>query len=527
MKVLVVDDSPTSRAFIRKELEAGGYEVLEATSGQDALALLKSAPQESPPQESAAVESTPKDSSLPQLVTLDVEMPVLDGYEVCQQIRKQSPVANGTQQNSQALPIVFITANDTLEGRIRGFNAGATDFIRKPFGKGELLKVVDGLLKPEQQYAGESALVVDDSATVRNIIANTLRQMGLRVTEAEDGRQALEIVRERMDDLDLVITDFTMPVMDGPAFCRHLRNDLGLKDLPVIFLSAAAESSHILEMFNAGADDYLVKPFAKEVLIARVNAQMRTRRLTRRLNQQVEELKRLNQLKNDFIAITSQDLRTPLTAILGYTDLLASNACDAEETQDFLGQIRNSATGLLSMVGDIITLSRLQSVDSILKLKPIPIYEELHQILLPFKESLTRGGIELKLENKFPDSPLIMGNEDGLLEIFDNLMTNAIKHTSPGGKVEIEIHPEGSDAAVIWFKDSGEGMSPEHLSRIFDWVDGKTHEAYHEKPWRGLGLLITKDLVEKQHATIEAFSKEGKGMQFKIVYPLALGDPPA
>ena len=517
MKVLVVDDSPISRSYICKELESGGYEVVEASNGQEAIGIV----------ETAISESANGASTLPQLITLDVEMPVMDGYEVCQRIRRLSPTEKGTLQDAPVLPVVFITGNDTLEGRIRGFNVGATDFIRKPFGGGELLKIVDGLLKPGRRYAGESALVVDDSGTVRNIITSTLRQMGLDVIEAENGQQALDIVRGRMDDLDIIITDYTMPVMDGPAFCRHVRNDLGLKDIPIIFLSAAAESSNILEMFDAGADDYLVKPFAKEVLIARVNAQMRTRGLTRRLNQQVDELKRLNQMKNDFIAITSQDLRTPLTAILGYTDLLASDACDAEETRDFLGKIRNSARGLLTMVGEIITLSRLQSVDRTLELKPIPIYEQLHHILSPFKESLNRGGLELKLENKFPGIPVIMGNEDGLLVIFDNLMTNAIKHTQAGGKVEVEIHPKGSDAAEIWFKDSGEGMSAEHLARIFDWVDEKTDEAYHEKPWRGLGLLITKDLIEKQHATIEAFSREGKGMQFKIVYPLAPSDPPS
>ncbi|MCH8156358.1 MAG: response regulator, partial [Nitrospinae bacterium] len=150
MKILVVDDSSTFRAIARKELEEeGGYEIIEAEDGEIALETLMSTPV--------------------NLVTMDVEMPGLNGYEVCKKIRSEEYSSKIIGSANNPLPLIFITGNDSLEERAKGFEAGAADFITKPFLSGELLASVDRLLKPENKFKGLTALVADDSQVVRFI----------------------------------------------------------------------------------------------------------------------------------------------------------------------------------------------------------------------------------------------------------------------------------------------------------------------------------------------------------------------
>ncbi|MEE8435052.1 MAG: response regulator, partial [bacterium] len=170
MNILVVDDSPTARHIIRKELEAGGYNVIEASGGDEVLDKIE--------------------KFTPALITLDVEMPRLNGYQVCTYLRRLNVQAGAGKNADSRIPIVFITSDDTLEGRENGFNAGATDFIKKPFAKGRLLQVVDSILKPGVLYAGFRALVVDDSKMVRSIVVDILKPLGLRIIESEDGKEA-------------------------------------------------------------------------------------------------------------------------------------------------------------------------------------------------------------------------------------------------------------------------------------------------------------------------------------------------
>lgn len=249
--ILVVDDSAIQRKIIRTELLAEGYEVIEAENGVVALAA-------------ASMAKVP-----PDLITLDVEMPHLNGFETCEKFREPHYSRPFMQYKDRRVPIIFITAHDTLEGRQRGFGLGASDFIIKPFEKGQVARVVNRVLQPRKQVEGRSVLVVDDSKTVRDIVSDFLVQQGFIVYEAENGREAWDKIR-KMDQVDLVVTDFMMPEMNGDELCSRIRGDQKFNHLPVIFLSAAAEQNMILQFYDAGATDYLMKPFAKEELLARV-----------------------------------------------------------------------------------------------------------------------------------------------------------------------------------------------------------------------------------------------------------------
>lgn len=249
MKILTVDDSAVARRLIRHELEPTGCEVLEAGTGEDGLDRLA--------------------AERPGLVTLDVHMPGIDGFETCRRIRALELMRDDGPDCG--VPIVFVTADDTLAGRMEGFRAGAANFIVKPFQPGAVRRAVEALLWPPAR-AGLRALVADDSPLVRRIVCAALGQLGVESVQVGDGQEALALLRRDPDGVELVISDYIMTHMNGDALCRAIRADPSLSRLPVLVLSALERAHDLRVIFRAGASDFLPKPFVKEVFLSRVAA---------------------------------------------------------------------------------------------------------------------------------------------------------------------------------------------------------------------------------------------------------------
>lgn len=271
--ILIVDDSSTIRTLISRTLMAAGHTVLTAGNGMEAL---------------ATIEWMEKK---PDLITLDIDMPVMNGFTVCEQLlekqKKQGENAHG------GIPIVFVSANDSLENRRRGFKLGVTDFVSKPFKSQDIVNAVNKILYQEDQYAGMTALVVDDSSTTRRLIQALLNRIGVLVLSAADGLEALEILNTVSDRIDLIVTDYLMPEMRGDELCKLIRQKPVFNQVPIIVVSAVGDLGVILSFFKSGATDYLCKPFIREELLARVETQLRARQYIKqveKLNRQLEYL---------------------------------------------------------------------------------------------------------------------------------------------------------------------------------------------------------------------------------------------
>lgn len=256
MRVLAVDDSAVTRSAVRRELAATRCELLEATSGEEALALVA--------------------REWPELVILDVGLPGMDGLETCRRIRALEAMERTAPAG--AVPIVFLTADDTEVGRAEGFEAGAVDFIGKPFAPGRLREVVETLLRPDAPPQAPAALVVDDSPLVRRIVCDALTQVGIRSECAADGLDALQRLQANPAAYDLVITDYIMARLNGDAFCLALRADDRLRRLPVLVMSALDDAGHFRHLIASGASDFVRKPFVKEVFLNRVAGLLRRHR---------------------------------------------------------------------------------------------------------------------------------------------------------------------------------------------------------------------------------------------------------
>lgn len=289
LKLLIVDRNPAVRKMIQRELD--GFEVafFEADCGADAIEQFKTV--------------------LPTLMTVDPDLEDMSGFEAIRTIRTK--IEPRYLPPESQVPIVIVTSDSSPEERKRGFEVGASDFIIKPFLKGELAAAVAYQLRPESQLKGLTALIAEDSTLVRTILHSILEAEGINTLVAADGEEAFCLFRAHELTIDLVITDLLMPGLNGDELCRKIRKERGHEDLPIVFLSAHAKREAIIKLFRAGASDYLVKPFSKEELLARIKVHLKAEMLTRKLTGYVHELKRLSKLQNDFLSITSHDLRSP------------------------------------------------------------------------------------------------------------------------------------------------------------------------------------------------------------------------
>jgi CheY-like chemotaxis protein len=334
MKILTVDDDPFIRKIIRRELEPSGYEIVQAKDGKDGLEKL------------ASVRNI-------DLVTLDIEMPVMDGFDVLALLQKKEFLTRLESTKNTDVPVVLVTANDTQKVRDKGFKLGASNFVVKPFSKGELLYAVNKILKPNDYFQDLCVLIVDDSKTTRKFIVSSIRELGVTIYEADDGETAYNLLKKLNNQVDLIISDLNMKRMDGDELCRLVRTELGYTNRPYIFLSANEDRNVILKLFKAGATDYISKPFFKEELLARMNVHLAHRQMNKLQAQTISELKALKRLKSVISSLFTKDLRPLLQNIIDSAKNVTHNDYESKNLNSIIKSISASSQAILYKVNHI------------------------------------------------------------------------------------------------------------------------------------------------------------------------------
>ena len=237
-QILIVDDQRSVRKFIISLLTETECAFLEAENGQVALETLE--------------QNGPVD-----LIISDVDMPLLDGLTLCQTLKGS--------ERFRAMPVVIVSSFDSEFDVERGFQAGAHTYIPKSEVQAKLPTVVRHLLDQYEFRKQQTIMVVDDSESIRLVMTTTLAQAGFQVVTAADGRQAVEQLR--LVRPELIVSDITMPEMDGYALFHWLRTQAHLKDIPFVVMSVHKEHRYIARMVEQGAAAYLTKPFAMSELV--------------------------------------------------------------------------------------------------------------------------------------------------------------------------------------------------------------------------------------------------------------------
>jgi signal transduction histidine kinase len=385
--------------------------------------------------------------------------------------------------------------------------------------------------------AGARIILADDNADMRAYVRDLLTP-SYAVETVADGRQALDAVRRERPDL--ILSDIMMPRLDGIAFLKALRADKTLRDVPVILLSARAGEEARVGGLDAGADDYLVKPFSARELLARVGAlleltkmrrereealsrahaelQKRTAELedsNRKLRESEAALREGNRRKTEFLALLGHELRNPLSPITTASELLARTLNDPSHSRVAVDMIKRQTAHLTRLVDDLLDVGRITQGRIQLQCKPVDLANVVAQAIETVEPQLRQKQHRFSLVAGF--EPLyVSGDFARLLQCLVNLLTNAVKYTDANGQIRVETRAQEA-VAVIEIADSGVGIAPELISRIFDLFVQSDRTLDRAQGGLGVGLSVVKSLIEMHGGVVTAHSAGlGQGSTFTV-----------
>ncbi|MEH2067825.1 MAG: ATP-binding protein [Nostoc sp.] len=354
-------------------------------------------------------------------------------------------------------------------------------------------------------------LLVDDNADMRDYLKRILSEH-VEVEAVADGATALAAANERVPDL--ILSDVMMPGLDGFELLKALRADARTKEVPIILLSARAGEDSVIEGLLAGADDYLIKPFSATELVTRVNAYLKMAHLR---SETLRQERIINRRKDEILSTVSHELNIPLVAILGWTRLLRSSPFNQAMLMKSLETIERNATLQAKLIEDLLDISRITASKISLNQEPVELQQVIETAIATVHQSYQTKDIRLEC-TLVPVT--VQGDPERLQQIVLNLLTNAIKFTPTGGRIEVSLLSNENQAQII-LSDTGCGIDSEFLLYIFDTF----RQAEGVKKGLGLGLAIARNLVELHGGTIYAQSPGvGQGTTFLVKLPLINGN---
>lgn len=359
-------------------------------------------------------------------------------------------------------------------------------------------------------------LIVDDTPTNLSILEQILDAEYL-ISIAQSGTQALEVIEQFTPDL--ILLDVNMPGIDGFETCRKLKSQENTRHIPVIFITARAEPEDLIQGFKEGGVDYITKPFNHSEVMARVQTHLKVQQLIKQLGLKNDQLKELNELKNKFLGMASHDMRNCLSAIKGYSQILREDEKELpEETKDqFLGFIFQSSENMLKMVNDLLDVSIIESGKLQLDLQP-ESFEELtkHHIMI---SKFFADKKNIQIQSDLPNVPECRIDANKIGQVMDNLISNAIKFSESGTTIFISLK-EQEGKMVFSVKDEGPGISDEDQTKLFEHFQKLSARPTAGESSSGLGLAISKKMIQAHHGSLNVSSQLGSGATFWFEIPI-------
>jgi signal transduction histidine kinase len=406
------------------------------------------------------------------------------------------------------------------------------------------------VIQKTEPGTGIKILLVDDNENNLMSMEVALERGEYVFSKATSGREALRILLHE-EDFSLILLDVKMPIMDGYDTAELIYQRDKLKNIPIIFITAHDyEEAAMFKGYQAGAVDFIRKPFNPEMLRSKVavfaelykkNQLLRQQEEQvkainndlRLLNQDLEkrvsertselenlnkELKALNLSKDKFLSVISHDLRNPLTALLASSAKLSDDPekLDSGKVKQLAGIIHRTSHKLLDQLNEVIDWAKKQSEKTNFNPEKIRLAEGIDVSLELLRPNAAQKRI--KLENKISKSIFVRADSLMLRSIVQNLVTNAIKYTPQGGSVVINAKTEGKMIRVF-IEDSGVGMTEDIRKKLFDKEANTSVSGTNNEIGTGLGLMLVNDFVAQHGGTIEVESEVGAGTTFKFTIP--------
>ena len=362
-------------------------------------------------------------------------------------------------------------------------------------------------------------LVVDDTPENLQVLTGMLKDRGYKVRPAPNGKVALQAAKS--EPPDLVLLDVNMPDLNGYEVCARLKRDERLRDVPVIFISALTETLDKVMAFGVGGVDYITKPFQFEEVEARVAAHLKLRRLqlelevrNRELRQTNEELRRLQELRDNLTNMIVHDLRSPLTGVLSAFTVIAGEPEALSPTnRRLLGVAQSALDQVIAMVSSVLDLSKIEAGELRPQRKDCDLLALVYQTAATLEP--LRGSRTILFECDAEAIPAFL-DRDLIARVIQNFLGNALKFTGDKGTIRLRVErlPAGAKVSVI---DDGPGIPAEFHERIFE----KYGQVKTGRPMlgTGLGLTFCRLAVEAHGGTIGVASEPGRGSTFWFELP--------
>ncbi len=488
--VLVVDDERMIRDACERILVRMGCQVVKASQGEEALSLLKERPF--------------------SVVLLDLMMPGIEGLKVLNLIRQFWPDTL----------VIVITGYATLETAVEAMKRGAYGFIPKPFKGDHLRTMVSRAIERTQLLQDVRRMEQERLRTLQDLDAEKSRARsivlalpdGVAVTDPEGTVVLLNPAFLRLVGLD----PDTRPGRPFSAYVPH--PELCRKIEEVAKGHARDASQAVSHEFSPREDVFLlaqVTPVLSEggECLGAVTVLV-----------DISHLKRLDQIKSAFVAHVSHELRSPLSTIQQQLAFVLSqmDGQASEEQKTLLARAKDKTAGLISLIGDLLDLSRIEAGMHLKQPKPVCL-EDLLRGVTDFLSARARArGQTLLLDLPEEKLPLVDGDPLALESVFGNLVTNAIQYTQEGGEIRVQAGYDGQWIRVA-VRDNGIGIEEKYLDKIFERFFRVKNDKTRHITGTGLGLAIVKGIVESLGGSIAVESRPGQGSTFTVLLPPSRG----
>jgi two-component system NtrC family sensor kinase len=523
--VLLIDDSLTFRETLREALESASYRVVCAETGEDGLRIAA--------------------SSRPAAVIVDGVMPGIDGATVIRRIRLDAAL--------RRTPCLLLTASDEGVGgvaELAALDAGADGFVRKEDRLDVILARLGAILRatpvqpqeslPSSLAGPKKILAVDDSPTYLDTVSSVLRADGFEVAVARSGEEALDLLAAQ--PVDCILLDLMMPGLGGEATCQRIKGAPGIRDIPVILLTALEDREAMIHGLGAGADDYITKSGDFTVLKARVLAQIRRKQFedeTRHIREQLlhkeveaaearaarelaearaamtDELRRKNAELETFSYSVSHDLRAPLRAIGGFSRILLEDYADKVDAvgQDYLRRMDDAANRMGDLIEALLQLSRIGLAE--LRRQPVDLSRLARDAAKDLSGGLT-GSRNVAWE--IQDGVVASGDARLLRVVIDNLFGNALKFTARAETPIIRFGAKSNGSDVVYLvADNGAGFDMAHAHELF--APFRRLHRQDDFPGTGIGLATVYRVIDRHRGRIWAEGEVGRGAKFFWTLP--------
>ncbi len=482
-RVLVVDDEKVVRDGCHRVLSGKGYEVATAENGQQALDLL-------------AANSV-------DLILLDLKMPVMSGEEVLEI----------TRTDYKEIPVIIITGHGTVDTAVDCMKKGAYDFITKPFQIDEFLLTVT---RAAEKRKLEQKAIQFEEENIRNLYDLNLE------------KSRLKTIINRMANGVMVTNRNLEIVLHNPAFMRLLEISKEIENpapiteimtyeslietLKRIQRGKISESESISQEINTGKN--VLRAISAPALGPDKNIVG-----TVTVLEDITAFKQLDQMKSDFVNMVAHELRSPLVSIRQINSVLLEGLAGPlkEKQQDFVDRGKKKIDALLELINDLLDVAKIEAGQYVQRRIPTDIGKIIEETVSLMRPRAEEQGITLT--HSCRDLKPVQADPKNMEEIFNNLISNAINYSPEGGHVTVTAQGLG-EYMEIKVQDTGVGIPPEELSKIFDKFYRVKSPKTRQVIGTGLGLAIVKGIVEAHQGTVDVESTVDKGTTFRVLLPV-------